>query len=267
MFLLLIILLLTVGYTFLLNLIPSPGIWFIAIWILVALLLAIITVVIYFLLLITFAPRNNPKGKIRHFVLRNVVSLFVKFYHIKLEVIGKENIPAQDDKYVVYANHKSNMDPLLIYLALNRRLTAVGKSTLFQNKIMKNIQLTFGAISIDRENDREALKQIIYAIKLIKNGLSMIIFPEGGIKSRDEEEMVSLRAGAYKLVTKTEATIVPISIIGSSEISKRKRFKRKNIKIIIHKQIKYEGFKDKNTTEIGIMVEDIINDGVKNGQA
>ncbi len=265
MIILLCILLLAVGYTFLLNLIPSPGVWFIAIWILVALLLAILTFIIFFVILVSFAPRKNPKGKFRHFVLRNVVSLFVKFYHVRITVEGKENIPAQDDKYVVYANHKSNMDPLLIYLALNRRLTAVGKSTLFQNWFMKNVQLTFGAISIDRENDREALKQIIYAIKQIKNGLSMIIFPEGGIKSRDEEEMVSLRAGAYKLVTKSEATIVPISIIGSSEISKRKRYKRKDIKIIVHKQIKYEEFKDKNTTEIGIMVEDIINNGVKNG--
>ena len=78
--------------------------------------------------------------------------------------------------------------------------------------------------------------------------------------------MVSLRAGAYKLVTKTEATILPISIIGLSEISKRKRNKRKDVKIIVHKPIRYNEFKEMNTTEIGIMVEEIINNGVKNGE-
>jgi len=264
MFLIIIMLLLAVGFTFLLNLIPTPSPWFIILWIFVALIISIILVVGFVLLFLKFAPRNNPKGKFRHFILRDMVVLFVRFYHVKLEVIGKENIPT-NETFVVYANHKSNMDPLLLYVALKTRLTAVGKSTLFKNPIMKNLQLTYGAISIDRENDREALKEILNAIKKIKNGLSMIIFPEGGIKTRDAEEMVSLRAGAYKLVTKGQATILPVSIIGSSEISKRKRYKRKDIKIIIHKPIKYEEFKDMNTNEIGIKVEDIINNGVHNG--
>ena len=264
MFLIFLILILTVGYTFLLNLIPSPGMWFIAIWILIALLLAVITVVVFFLILTACAPRKNPTGKFRHFILKNAVNLFIAFYHVKITVEGKENIPNQEETFVVYANHKSNMDPLLIYSALHRRLTAVGKKSLFQNWIMKNIQLTFGAIALDRDNDREAVKQIIDAINKIKSGVSMIIFPEGGIKTRDDEEMVSLRAGAYKLVTKTGATILPISIIGSSEISKRKRYKRKNVKIIVHKPIRKDEFKGLNTTEIGIKVEDIINNGVKN---
>ncbi len=265
MFIVLAIILLAVGYTFLLNLIPSPGLWFIAIWALIAILLAIITIVIIFVLMITLAPRKNPTGKIRHFVLRNAVNLFIAFYHVKLTLVGEENIPAQEETFVVYANHKSNMDPLLIYSSLHRRLTAVGKKSLFQNWFMRNVKETFGAVALDRDNDREAIKQILQAIKDIKNGLSMIIFPEGGIKSRDEEEMVSLRAGAYKLVTKSQATILPVSIIGSSEISKRKRYKRKNVKIVVHKPIPYEEFKDMNTTEIGIKVEEIINNGVHNG--
>lgn len=263
MFILLFIILLTVGFTFLYNLIPTPSPWFIILWIFVALLTAILVFVLFVLVFIKFAPRKNPSGKFRHFLLKNAVFLFVKFYHVKTEVIGKENIP--DETFVVYANHKSNMDPLILYLALNKRLTAVGKDTLFKNPIMNNVKETFGAISIDRNNDREALKQIIFAIKEIKEGLSMIIFPEGGIKDRNEEEMVSLRAGAYKLVTKSQATILPISIIGSSEISKKRRFRRKNVKVVIHKSIKYDEFKDMNTNEIGLKVEEIINKGVKNG--
>lgn len=265
MFLIIIMLLFAVGLTFLLNLIPTPSPWFIILWIFVALIISIILLICSVLLFLKLAPRKNPKGKFRHFLLRDVVVLFVRFYHVKLHIEGKENIPQDDETFVVYANHKSNMDPLLLYCALHKRLTAVGKSTLFQNPIMKDVQQTFGAISIDRDNDREALKEILNAIKKIKNGLSMIIFPEGGIKTRDAEEMVSLRAGAYKLVTKGQATILPVSIVGSSEISKKKRYKRKDVKIIIHKPIKYEEFKDMNTNEIGIKVEDIINDGVKNG--
>ena len=263
MFLILIFILLTVGFTFLYNLIPTPSPWFIILWIFAAILTSILVIIVWALLFIKLCPRKNPSGKIRHFVLRDLVSLFVRLYHVKTEVVGRENIP--DETFVVYANHKSNMDPLILYLALKTRLTAVGKSTLFKNPVMNNIKETFGAISIDRDNDREALKQIIFAIKEIKEGLSMIIFPEGGIKDRNEEEMVSLRAGAYKLVTKSQATILPVSIIGSSEISKKKRYKRKNVKVVIHEPIRYDAFKQMNTNEIGLMVEEIINNGVKNG--
>ena len=79
--------------------------------------------------------------------------------------------------------------------------------------------------------------------------------------------MVNLRAGAYKLATKSEAKIVPISIIGSSESSKVKRNVRKNVKLIIHPSISKEEYKDLNTTDLGHKVESIINKGINDAKA
>ena len=70
------------------------------------------------------------------------------------------------------------------------------KKELFKSHIMKVIGNTFKAVIMNREDDREAAKAMISAIKQVKDGTSMIIFPEGGIKTRDVEEMVNLRAGA-----------------------------------------------------------------------
>ena len=75
--------------------------------------------------------------------------------------------------------------------------------------------------------------------------------------------MVNLRAGAYKLAIKSQGTILPVSIIGSSEISRKKLHQRKNIKVIIHKPIPYEEYKDLNSTKIGLQVEELINETVK----
>ena len=133
---------------------------------------------------------------------------------------------------------------------------------------MRLICNTFCAIPINRENDREAAKSIIKAIGMIKNGTSMIIFPEGGIKTRDVEEMVNLRAGAYKLATKSGAKILPCAIVGSSRIKSKRRIKRKNVTVIFFKPIDKEEYQSMNTTEIGLMVEEIINNGIKEyGQA
>ncbi len=262
MLLIILCVILAALYSFLLNLITTNN-YYLFLWVPVGIILAIITVVLLILLFLVIAPKDNPTGKFRHKLLYQVTSVAIIFSNIKLTVEGIENQP--NETFVVYANHKSQMDPVLIYNASKTICSAVGKKSLFKNPIMKLIADVFGAIPVDRENDREAAKSIVLAIKSVKKGLSMIIFPEGGIKSRDSEEMADLRAGAYKLAMKANAPILPISIIGSSNLSKKSIFSRKNIKLIYHKPIYNEFYKDKTTTEVGTYVEEIINSGVKNG--
>ena len=257
-----LLIILSVGYSLLYSLIPLSS-WYLFLWIPLGIISGAITLVLLLLIYLLFASKTKCTNSLKHFILRNAVWLVLKVFHIKLDIVGKENIP--NGTFVIYGNHKSNMDPLIIYYAMHVKCTAIGKKSLFVHPIMKLITKTFGAIPIDRENDREAAKSIVQGIKLVKGGLPIIIFPEGGIKSRDTDEMVNLRAGAYKLATKAEAPILPCSIIGSSKISETKSRKKKIIKIIFHKPISKEEYKGKNTTEIGLEVEGIINEGIKNG--
>lgn len=264
MFFLVLILLLAVGYSYLFSLIGLSA-WFWFLWAFLGLLCALLTFVLFAVLFLSIASKTKPNRPFKHFVLTSLVKLFTRILRVKVVFEGLENIP--NETIVMYANHKSNMDPLFIYWAHRKSkkgyCTAIGKKSLFQNPIMKKVGQTYDAIPLDRDNDREAAKSIITAIKKVKNGLSMIIFPEGGIKSRDTDEMVNLRAGAYKLALKSEAPILPISIIGSSQIKTKKLFKKVIVKLVIHKPIYKEQYMDKNTTEIGRMVEEIINSGIK----
>lgn len=241
--------------------------WFWFLWAILGIIIGILLFVLLVLIFFSIEQNTKPTNKFKHFILRNACWLWIKFYHIDLKVIGIENLPKEDEKYTIYANHKSNMDPVLIYYGLNRIISAIGKKSLFEHWFMKMLQKTYGAVAIDRDNDRAAVKSILLAIKEVNAGLPIIIFPEGGIKSRQTEDMVNLRAGAYKLATKSEAKIVPISIVGSSECSKVRRTKKKIIKLVIHSSISNKDYKDMNTTELGLMVEDIINKGVHNAQA
>ena len=93
--------------------------------------------------------------------------------------------------------------------------------------------------------------------------ISSVIFPEGGIKDRNNEEMVNLRAGAYRLVTKSEALLLPVSIIGSSKIRTKKFLKRTLVKVIIHKPFTKEEYENLNTTEIGNMVQNLLNEDLQ----
>ena len=264
MFFLILLLIFAVIYSYLLTL-SGLSLAFLALWIPLAIILAAITILLMAYIFLLLCPKKDPMKKFRHFILRNAVVWACAFLNVKIEVSGRENIPT-DETFVVYANHKSNMDPVILYLSLHRLCTAIGKKTLFQNYFMKLVASVYGAIPLDRDNDREAAKTIVKSIKKVKEGWNIIIFPEGGIKSRDCEEMVNLRAGAYKLAMKANALILPVSIVGSAQISKLAKYKRKVVKVIYHKPVGPEYYEGKNTTEVGLYVEDIINEGVKNAQ-
>ena len=260
MFLVLTVLILWALYSYLLTFIPV-SIYFLFLWVPLGLILALLTILIFFLLLVTLSSRKHQNGKFRHFILRNACYCGIKLFHIKLEIEGKENVD-RNKTYLVVGNHKSQMDPVMAYYAMHIPCSAVGKSTLFKSKMLTLIGNTFGAVPLNRENDREAIKSLNIAIKNIKNGLSMIIYPEGGILSRDYEEMRDLRAGAYKIALKTGVPVLPISTIGSSKIASKKWYQKKVVKIIIHKPVEKEEYEGMSTTELGQKCMEIINSSI-----
>ena len=258
MFFLCLIAVLTAGFSFLLDYFIPLSNWFLFLWIPVSFLLAVVVALLFIIIFVYLCPKNNPKGNFRHFILRNALWLTLKFQHIHVDVVGIENID-KDATYVIYGNHKSMLDPVIMYLNMHIKLTAIGKSEIFENGLVNEIAKTFAAIPLDRNNTREAVKSINRGIETLKGGLSVIIFPEGGILTREDEKMTGLRAGAYKLVLKSERPILPITLIGTSKIASTPRRKRKNVKLIIHKPISYEEVKGLNTNQIGEMVENLIN--------
>ncbi|MDE6656915.1 MAG: 1-acyl-sn-glycerol-3-phosphate acyltransferase, partial [Anaeroplasmataceae bacterium] len=237
------------------------SLWFYFAWVPLSIVLSFLTFVLIVTILFQVWMRTDPKGKVRHHILHQVCHMILILCNIKVKVIGKEYIP--NEPFVCYANHKSDIDPVALYYALHRTCSAIGKKSLFKIPVIKQCQAVFGAISLDRDNDRAAAKSIIEAIRAVKAGMSYIIFPEGGIKTRDTEEMVALRAGAYKLVTKSGALLLPATIIGSSNTKKRKTIlKRVRITIIFHQVIPEEEYGLVNTTELGNRVMEMINEDI-----
>ena len=237
------------------------SLWFYFLWVPVSIVLSFLTFVLFVLICFQVWMRTDPKGKARHRILYQVCQMIVILCNVKIKVIGKENIP--NETFVCYANHKSDIDPVALYVALHRTCSAIGKKSLFKIPIIKQCQSVFGAIALDRDNDRAAAKSMIEAIRAVKAGMSYIIFPEGGIKSRDTEEMVNLRAGAYKLVMKSGALLLPATIIGSSNTKKRKTFlKRVRITIIFHQPMPEEEYNKFNSTELGNHVMNMINEDI-----
>lgn len=231
------------------------------VWIICGFLLALIMLIVFVLLFILFAPYTKPNDKIKHRIIHSLIVFFHSFMRIKITIIGKENLDVSET-HVVYGNHKSMLDITILYQVYNEVITAVAKDTLLKVPLLRRLMKSAAVVAINRENDREGVKNMLVAIGNVKKGFNYIIFPEGGIKTRDVETMVALRAGAYKLASKPQATICPVSIIGSSQLAKRCPKHRCHVYVVVHKPIPYEEYKEYQTNELGLRVGTIINNGI-----
>ncbi|MDY0209890.1 MAG: 1-acyl-sn-glycerol-3-phosphate acyltransferase [Acholeplasma sp.] len=242
------------------------SLWFLPLWFVVGYMIAWISMILILILMLPYGKMTKVDNKFKHYFIRSIarfVSLFVLRLNIK--ILGKEKLPKKGG-YVIYANHKSYADPFILYQIINRPTGMAAKKGIYKLSVIRNWMPLFGCIQIDRENNREAAKSILKGIEQIKKGMIMGIFPEGGIKDRQDEKMVAIKAGAYKLATKADAPIVPVTMIGASDVKHRAPFKTTQIKVIIHDPIFKEDYEALSTVELGEKVAELVNQTIKNGK-
>lgn len=136
----------------------------------------------------------------------------------KFEVTGVENIPTEGN-LIIAANHKSNFDPIFVAAAVNkkRKMTAVSKEELFNNKILSKLLNKAEIIPINRENP--SLSSIKRILKYIKNEYALVIFPEG-TRSKGKE-FNDAKAGLSLFATKGKALVVPCTIVSNYKFFKK----------------------------------------------
>lgn len=141
-------------------------------------------------------------------VARSAVYGFFKVF-FRVEVDGKENIPT-DEAFIVCSNHTSNLDPPLLGACMPFQLAFMAKEELFKNKIFGALIRALGAFPVCRgTGDIGALRS---AVKLLKSGKRMVIFPEGG--RSDGKHLRKGKPGAALIAVKAGVGILPVGIEG-----------------------------------------------------
>ncbi|MDP8213413.1 MAG: lysophospholipid acyltransferase family protein [Candidatus Zapsychrus exili] len=144
-----------------------------------------------------------------------IVRAFVKFIRIfffPVKVYGKENIPKKG-AFIFASNHKSYIDPMLIPLCHNRRMSFVARDTLFKG-FVGWILPKLEAFPIKRATaDIGAVKEIL---KRLKRGMPVLIFPEG-TRTLDPSKRV-IQPGIGMIAAKTKLPVIPIYIEGLDKV-------------------------------------------------
>jgi 1-acyl-sn-glycerol-3-phosphate acyltransferase len=115
--------------------------------------------------------------------------------------------------YVV--NHLSAFDIPTLYAALPFQFRIMAKKELFRYPVLGWHLKRSGQIPIERENARSSLKSLMRASEALKNGMSLVVFPEGG-RSPDGHLQPFL-GGSFYVAIKAQTPIVPMALIGTFE--------------------------------------------------
>lgn len=140
--------------------------------------------------------------------------LIISGPYLRQRIKNRHNLPARGPVIVAPGGHRSNLDTLLVGMAVRRLPLYMAKDSLFKNRFWSSFIRLFGGFPVARDKlDRRALET---AVKVLERGDVLIVFPEGA--RQEGPKLQPLFIGVAWLSAKTDAPVVPIGIGGSQKV-------------------------------------------------
>jgi 1-acyl-sn-glycerol-3-phosphate acyltransferase len=162
---------------------------------------------LYPLFLIVLSNPNWKKFSFKLFVFWSwCMRIFCGYFVQKIK-----KTPLPDGPYIIVANHSSYLDIFLMYSILPKHpFLFLGKDEILTYPILKTYFKGLN-IPVYRKDKRKAAVSFIQAKKAVRDGWSIVIFPEGGIPDEHNPKMIPFKKGAFKLAKQLNIPIVPVT--------------------------------------------------------
>ena len=193
--------------------------------------------------------------------IHSLARLWAKILHIhsntRVEVIGAENVLTAKPQ-IFMANHQSDFDILIVLGFVPGQFRWIAKKELFKIPLFGTAMRNAGYIEIDRHQHDKALKSLDIAAQKIREGKSVMTFPEG-TRSKDGK-IKPFKQGMFHLAIKSGVPIIPITIIGAGDIMPKRSLKINpgKITMIIDRPIDVNGYTIENRAVLIEQVKNVI---------
>jgi 1-acyl-sn-glycerol-3-phosphate acyltransferase len=176
------------------------------------------TLVLGFFAFVTYP--FDRKGRTVHRYARLWGKTALLANRVKVEMEGMEHLKAKGP-YIFMSNHQGSYDIFALLGHLPFQFKWLAKKELFSIPFLGWTMTAAGYISIDREGTRETVEAMNEAAQKIRDGMSVVVFPEG---SRSLDGSIQpFKKGGFTLAIKSKVPIVPITIVGSRDIMPKDR--------------------------------------------
>ncbi len=201
-------------------------------------LLVIIFVLIVFILSLIAWPieyligRFNPHARdissLR--IIQGVFKVILFLSGVRLTIKGRENI-LKDEAALYVGNHRGFFDTIVSYSLMPGITGFIAKKEMGKVPFVRIWMRLLHCLFLDRSNPREGLTTILKGIEELKNGVSIVIFPEG---TRNKGEgLMQFHGGSFKLADRSNCKIVPMAINNSDNVFENHFPAIKSTKMII----------------------------------
>lgn len=117
----------------------------------------------------------------------------------------------------VYAsNHLSYMDTPVLFGRLPFQFRILAKQSLWKIPFVGWYLNRSGQVPIDQNSGRSAIAGLLRGVATLKNGLPLVLFPEGGRAA--DGKLQTMLPGCAFMAIKAQVPLVPIALIGTYEL-------------------------------------------------
>lgn len=181
------------------------------------------------------ARRNGPESvRTRVYPIPHAWGkLMCRLAGAKLERIDRSDA-APDEVLLIVSNHQGDFDIPILAGYTGRTMAFVAKKELAHLPLMSRWMKLMGCIFLDREDKRKQVAQVRETIETLKQGQSMVIFPEGTRSGSDE--MGPFAKGSLNIAVKAGVRIQPVTIQGSWKLKTKGKleFPGGNVRMVLH---------------------------------
>jgi 1-acyl-sn-glycerol-3-phosphate acyltransferase len=157
----------------------------------------------------------GDRERILHSFARAWSWMIMKTISSPVTVTGLDKIDTT--KSHIYAvNHGSALDIPVLYVYLPFQFRILFKKELLSYPIIGWHLRRSGQVCIDQQNPARSIGSVRSALKSLKSGMPLVIFPEGG--RTPDGEIKPLMPGAFFLAIKAQVDIVPVALVGTYEL-------------------------------------------------
>lgn len=151
--------------------------------------------------------KENTKKFFRN-IVKSIVYAYIKIVY-RVQVKDLEKVP-KEGSYILCANHRNYLDPPLLVVTCKKELRIMAKEELYKVPLFKLLTIIFDPIFVKRDSkDINALKT---ALKTLKDGGNIALFPEGTRNGIEKGEKV--KDGAAFFALNSDAKVIPVGIKG-----------------------------------------------------
>ncbi len=180
-------------------------------------------------------------------------------------VDGVEHVPTDGRPLCIISNHQGIADIPVLAAYIPLLFGFVAKKSLKKVPILGSWCIALRCIFIDRKSPRSSMDAMRMGVESIKGGYPLLIFPEG-TRSQSIDKIGSFKAGSIKLATRAKATVLPVSVEGTSLLweesdQRRKRKLKPQVFVKIHPPVDTSKYAKDQEGELSDLIEQTVSQG------